>query len=308
VIEKSRFLLFYYLPKVKLIGGNNMKIPRINLWLYFLGFLVILGNLTLMSNADVPTITCYKDGVAIVVDGDLSDWDKMPKLNIIEIKPSTIGETNGNNWSVVDDNDLTGQAAVTWDDEYFYVMATVKDDVHDVASPNEEQWWERDGVSYFFNLSNDKSGSAWEDGDNSFTFNADPSYPAGYAVWWRKGLNSGKEEIATTDVITQVALTGTDGDYIIEGAIPMGEKGLGGNNNFFMPPYEGKTIGFSVLILDADGAGTGEGWGQIMSTGDGDNQATWGNLLFSGTVTSVNLSGKLPVTWSNIKSGNKLKR
>ena len=95
-------------------------------------------------------------------------------------------------------------------------------------------------------------------------------------------------------------LTGTNGDYTIEGAIPMGETGLGGNNNFFVSP-EGKTIGFSVLILDADDAGTGGAWGQIMSTGDGDNQATWGNLIFSGTVTAVNLSDKLPTTWGSIK-------
>lgn len=277
-----------------------MKNSKKRLWLYALGFAVILGSLTSMSNADVPTITCYKDGTAVVVDGDLSEWDNMPQLNVIEIKPSTIDATNGKNWSVVDDNDVTGQAAVAWDDKYFYVMAKVKDDVHDVANTNGETWWERDGVSYFFNLSNDKNGSAWEDGDNSFTFDADPNYPA-YAVWWRKGRNSGKEEIVTADVITKVVLTGTNGDYIIEGAIPMGEKGLGGNNNFFVPPYEGKTIGFSVLILDADGAGTGAGWGQIMSTGDGDNQATWGNLIFSGTVTAVDLSDKLPMTWGSIK-------
>lgn len=253
-----------------------------------------------MSNADVPTITCYKDGAAVVVDGDLSEWDNMPQLNVIEIKPSTIGATNGNNWSVVDDNDVTGQAAVAWDDKYFYVMAKVKDDAHDVANTNGETWWERDGVSYFFNLSNDKNGSNWEDGDNSFTFDADPNYPA-YAVWWRKGRNSGKEEIVTADVITKVVLTGTKGDYIIEGAIPMGEKGLGGNNNFFVPPYEGKTIGFSVLILDADGAGTGAGWGQIMSAGNGDDQNTWGNLIFSGTVTAVNSADKLPMAWGSIK-------
>ncbi len=281
-----------------------MKTSKMQLWLCVLGFAVILGSLASMSNADVPTITCYKDGVAVVVDGDLSEWDSMPLLNIIEIKPSTIGETNGTNWSVVDDNDLTGQAAVAWDDEYLYVMATVKDDVHDVASTEGEQWWTRDGVSFFFNLSNDKDGAGWEDGDNSFTFNADPNYPAGYAVWWRKGLDGGKEEIVTTDVIIQVIFTGTDGDYIIEGAIPMGEAGLGGNNDFFVPPYEDTTIGFSVLILDADDAGTGGAWGQIMSTGDGDNQANWGNLIFSETVTvtAVNLADKLPATWGHIKS------
>jgi hypothetical protein len=278
-----------------------MKTSGISLWLCFLGFAVILGSLTSISNADVPTIICHKDGTAVTVDGDLSEWYDMPHLDIIEIKPSTIGETNGKNWSVVDDNDVNGEAAVAWDDEYFYVMAKVNDDVHDVASANAESWWERDGVSYFFNLSNDKSGSDWEDGDNSFTFDADPSYPADYAVWWRKGRDSGKEEIVTTDVVTTVVLTGTNGDYIIEGAIPMGTNGLGGNNDFFVPPYEGQTIGFSVLILDADGAGTGAGWGQIMSTGDGDNQATWGNLAFSGP-TSVNLSGKLPITWSDVKS------
>ncbi len=278
-----------------------MKASKVKLLLCVLGFAVILGGSTSMLNADVPTITCYKDGAAVVVDGDLGEWDSMPQLNIIEIKPSTIDATGGNNWSVVDDNDVSGQAAVAWDDEYFYVMATVQDDVHDVASPNEGSWWERDGVSYFFNLSNDKSGADWEDGDNSFTFDADPDYPAGYAVWWRKGLDGGKEEIVTTDVITIVVLTGANGDYIIEGAIPMGETGLGGNNNFFVSPYEGKTIGFSVLILDADGAGTGDGWGQIMSAGDGDNQATWGNLIFSGTVTAVSLSDKLPMTWGSIK-------
>ena len=38
-----------------------MKTSKTRLWLYVLGFAVILGSLTSMSNADVPTITCYKD-------------------------------------------------------------------------------------------------------------------------------------------------------------------------------------------------------------------------------------------------------
>ena len=96
-----------------------MKTSKVTPWLCVLGFALILGSLTSMSNADVPTITCYKDGAVVVVDGDISEWDSMPLLEIIEIKPSTIGETNGNNWDVIDDNDLTAQAAVTWDDEYF---------------------------------------------------------------------------------------------------------------------------------------------------------------------------------------------
>ena len=280
-----------------------MKTSKIKPWLCVLGFALILGSLTAMSNADVPTTTCYKDGAIVVVDGDLSEWDSMLLLEIIEIKPSTIDATNGNNWSVVDDNDLTGRVAMTWDDEYFYVMATVQDDVHDVASVNEGSWWERDGVSLFFNLNNDKSGADWQDGDNSFTFDADPDYPAGYAVWWRKGLDGGKEEIVNTDVITAVVLTGANGDYIIEGAIPMGETGLGGNNDFFVPPDADTPIGFSVLILDPDGAGTGDGWGQIMSTGNGDEQANWGNLILSPIITAaVNLAGKLPAAWGKIKS------
>lgn len=212
------------------------------------------------------------------VDGDLGEWDG---FRWIELDPGDSlaagrlgddgpGEGPGLAGTAAD---LSASLLLAWDDQWLYLAARVRDNVHDVDSGERDAWFCRDGVALFLDVPRDGDGPTWFVGDHAFVFTADPALPP-EGRWWRHGDQRGRQE-SLAPPQTQLAVKLEQGGYALEAAVPMAVLSL--FTPAFHPPFVGRTLGFMLLVTDADGGPRPFG-GQLAYGGENDNDAAWAQL------------------------------
>lgn len=161
--------------------------------------------------------------LTITVDGDLSDWQGVPKVLIPETAAQVRGSTA-----------VTFAAAA--DDEFLYFMANV-DDAKVITGQHGENYWNEDSVEFYINATGDLGLTSYRDGVAQITvppLNA--GKPLGEIVLG--GVNG-----ASADAQVQVALTDTG--YAVEMAVPLK------NNVWNIQREHGNVIGFQVHLNSA---------------------------------------------------------
>ena len=180
----------------------------------------------------------------LVVDGRMDEFwqtvDPYAVKNIVGIVP--------------DNENLSGEFRALWDDQYLYVLVTVRDDIKSVDSPKRRFW--DDGIGFFFDGNCDKSPTLTED-DYTFAFVRDAEEI--------KALKKGK----TTGIV--FAQLDTDTGYQLEIKFPWTLLGL--------TPKQAHRIGFELHVIDDDNGHWREGkliwWGKS----DEENPKRFGRLI-----------------------------
>ena len=214
------------------------------------------------------------------IDANLTDW---PNALWLEITPKPPGESRSFSRLRTDSNeplktaetaaDLSAAVALAWNDTAFYLAARVTDNVHDVIGGESHQWYLKDAVTLFLDIPADGDGPGWIEGDHAFSFVADPAYPDD-GMWWRRGENIGHLESPAPQG-TQMAVQLTPAGYTLEATIPM--AALTRITPSWQPPLASRTIGFALVITDADGGAAAFG-GQLFYGGSHDDDGTWSLL------------------------------
>jgi len=179
---------------------------------------------TMLAPAGTPGETYLAPfPVAITLDGDLSDWQGVPKVLIPETAAQVRGSTA-----------VTFAAAA--DDEYLYMMADVAD-AKIITGQHDENYWNEDSVEFYVNATGDLGLTSYRDGVAQITVPA---------------LNTGKplDEIVLGGVRSetadaQVQVVTTDTGYAVELAVPLK------NNVWNIQREHGNVIGFQVHLNSA---------------------------------------------------------
>jgi serine phosphatase RsbU (regulator of sigma subunit)/ligand-binding sensor domain-containing protein len=219
------------------------------------------------------------------IDGDISDWSQVEWIRLAQDAPNMPPEISpwsglGNDGATEPtgtagtDADLSGSFALRWNEEWIYLAAQITDNVHDVLGGDREQWFLRDGISLYLDVPLDGDGIDCIQGDHSFSFVADSTYPDS-GKWWRNGEIVG--EIAPPETKLAVELDET-GNYVLEAGIPM--SALMESTPQWRPPFGDRMVGFMVIVTDADGKGGNPFGGQLVYGGIDDNDANWAILRF----------------------------
>jgi hypothetical protein len=215
----------------------------------------------------------------LTVDGDLGEWNDAQWLELAPGEAWVVGRLGDDGPAegqgvAGTPADLSGRLALCWDEQWLYLAAQVRDNVHDVDSGDREWWFCRDGVALFLDVPRDGDGPTWFVGDHAFAFTADPALPP-EGRWWRHGDQRGRQE-GLAPPQTKLAVVLEDSGYTLEAAIPMAVLSL--FTPAFHPPFAGQTLAFMVLITDPDGGERPFG-GQLVYGGDNDNDASWSQLV-----------------------------
>lgn len=213
------------------------------------------------------------------IDGDLSEWERAEIVAFDELKD--VGE------GLPKEKDFTGQGRVAWNSQdptriYFAVEIT-DDELQDIHPPD-AKWWEDDSVEFMFDFAN---GMVRET-----------------LVQWTLGANGEDLSAAASKDNTEWVLINNGTEYIYEVAIdPTAPRG----NPQFANPGEGDkfkakhglTIGLSFHMNDCEGGGREHqiGW---MPGGAWDG-LSYGDLTFDDEILDVSPSGKIAITWGNLK-------
>ena len=227
------------------------------------------------------SVDAYKAIKPIVIDGVLDDWAEVKWIEVSE-GASFVSGNEFNSLSddgasepagtALTDADLSSKISLRWDEEYLYIAANVIDNVRDLnPTAHESVWYLRDAVTLFLDVPKDGDGAPWISGDHSFSFTADNEI----TNWWRHGDVTGHRELPMPNSVKSVVVQGSEGNYLLEAAIPM--EILNEFTPDWVGPFEGKEIGFLLLLTDMDGTNAPI-VAQLMYGGDGDHDGTWSTL------------------------------
>ena len=137
-------------------------------------------------------------GVTIELDGDLSDWENIPRVEV------TAG-------TAVGDGSTFYEFAAAADDTNFYYMVNVTDSNVIYGARTADEWWQTDSVEFYINATGDLETSAYDAGIAQFGILAENTQSDEPLVG---GSNSG-------DVPLQIAAVETETGYVIEVAAPL---------------------------------------------------------------------------------------
>ncbi len=122
-----------------------------------------LGQAVPAENGPKPP-ECFPAQRAIVVDGDLGDWDRRGPIKIAEPWQRNLIEGNALSRDWQGPEDASATIYLAYDSENLYVAGEVKDDsrLH-----NERVWWSGDCLELFLDLDRegDRDDPAWSDDD-----------------------------------------------------------------------------------------------------------------------------------------------
>ncbi|MCY4233320.1 MAG: hypothetical protein OXE59_06220 [Bacteroidetes bacterium] len=262
--------------------------------------LALQGYVAIGQDAPRPTETVKllvpKLAVAPEIDGDLAEWKDLAFTDgvwdIYRLR-HTFWYDDGRRNRLTDhgnephpEDDLQARYYVAWDSEYLYFGAEVKDNVNDVEAPGDEPfaWYLRDSICFFLEAPRDEAPEYWGQGDNAFCFVADASKPD-YAAWWRHGTASEQriEEPIPEEAVSYEFRFNPWGvsvaDYILEARVKLMPT-FGKSDPRWTPPQVGDVYGFEIVHCDPDGGPYG---GHFMIYGTGDDDATWGRMILTGT-------------------------
>lgn len=182
----------------------------------------------------------------------------------------------GSNWK--GENDLSSSLMVGWDDNYLYIAARVKDDVH-VQGATGERLFRGDSVEVLLdtNVSKDYhqdelSNDDYQLGLSPGTFSAGTeggTKPESY-LWYPRNK-------AGAYVQVKVAATKTDNGYRIEAKIPWSLYGI-------KNPDIGWHFGFVFSVSDNDKTGANEQQSMVSTSSKRSlaDPTTWGDLELRG--------------------------
>jgi len=193
--------------------------------------------------------------LAITLDGELSDWQGVPKVTI-----------------PVGSDPSTGSPALTFagaaDGENLYFMADVIDN-NIISGQHEQNYWNEDSVEFYVNATGNLGLTQYEDGVAQVTIPA-----------LNIDLSSEEAVIAGVrgdTVGAKIAAVKTDTGYAVELALPLK------NDVWEIIPSHGETLGFQVHLNGASEADrdTKLIW-SIFDTADQSylNPSVFGKLIF----------------------------
>ncbi|MCA9945851.1 MAG: glycoside hydrolase family 3 C-terminal domain-containing protein [Anaerolineales bacterium] len=193
--------------------------------------------------------------VAIVLDGDLSDWAGVPQVTMPELSAAVQGATT-----------ITFAAAA--DGDTLYLMADVAD-TNVVSGEHGTDYWNEDSVEFYLNASGDLGLTSYKDGVAQITV---PPLNAGRAP---EEVVLGGVQVDMAEAQVQVALTETG--YVVETAVPLK------NRAWNIQREHGNVIGFQVHLNSAsEGDRNRKVIWSIFDMGDTSyqNPSVFGQLLF----------------------------
>ena len=161
--------------------------------------------------------------LAITLDGDLSEWEHVPKVTIPESALEMTGATS-----------ITFAAAA--DDEFLYLMGDVTD-AKIVTGEHGDQYWNEDSVEFYINGTGDLNLTAYEDGVVQITI---PPLNAGLPM---DDVVIGGVSGEMADA--QVVVVETEKGYAVETAVPLK------NRIWNIQREHGNVIGFQVHLNGA---------------------------------------------------------
>jgi hypothetical protein len=127
--------------------------------------------LQLIGQTRKDTINCFVTTDIITIDGRANEsaWDKAVWYNIENV------------WipygQVMDTNDFRGRYKTIWDNNFFYILAEIRDDsLSDDHTNPLESWWDDDCLEIF--IDEDYSGGNHEKNNNAFAYHVSLTYDA----------------------------------------------------------------------------------------------------------------------------------
>ena len=248
----------------------------------------------------------------ILREGSEYGWRDV-ELQRGEISANQLNQSEGEDAAeALTDADIFGIFWTGWDDEAFYYIVEVADNIRDVENSSATAWWERDSISLYLDLLNEDTG-----GDitgeyvnlNIINFTAAPQNSSETTVTLTRTVQASRTFEQEQDLIEGLEYGfidrgdayGGEADYSQEGKIPWETMIRGGN----LPaaPEVGSEMGYAWIILDPDGD---EAYGgQILCEGWASEAANYATLLFTdnhvgpqeGTATAVEVD-----SWARIKA------
>ena len=206
--------------------------------------------------------------MAITLDGDLADWEGVPRVQLPE---------NAEGEGV--DTAVTFAAAA--DDDFFYFMADVTD-TNVISGQHGTNYWNEDSVEFYINATDNLELTSYKNGVAQITIpplNADPESEDDVV-----GGMMGDTANAQVEVIL------TDTGYVVETAVPLQ------NDVWDIQPGHGSVIGFQVHLNGASVQNRDLKliW-SILDTSDNSyqNPSVFGQLVFF-EVGQTDVVAKLP--------------
>ena len=210
------------------------------------------------------------------------------------------------------DADAGGNIWHAWDDDALYYVAEMRDNFRDVVGGAESApvaWWERDSISLYIDLQNEKTG-----GDitgeyhnlNIINFVAAPMNSSAVTRTLEITVQNARERTQEADQLEGFEYGfrdagdefGGDADYVIEGMFTWDAFIRGGN----LPatPVVGTEIGFSWIILDPDGDDSFGG--QLLCAGWASEAANFATFVMSDAPAGPGGTAVEQDSWARIKA------
>ncbi len=201
----------------------------------------------------------YKTSAPVVIDGQVDEiWNSVNRTEIEKlIRPSVSGP-----------EDLSGWFKTLWDNQYFYVLVVVTDDV---KTRDSQEIYEDDGVELYFDMGNNKSAS-YGSKDAQYTFRWNDAQVHG---------NPSGRSVSGIDFV----MTGNATGYIFEARLPW--------STLQTSPLVGQLHGFDVHINDDDNGGLRDGKLSWTSPNDDawENPSLFGTMVLQDEDTVTGLFG-----------------
>lgn len=212
------------------------------------------------------------------------------ELQNSEVGANRLNQSEGEDAAVArTDDDLSSFFWQAWDDDAFYYIAEVRDNVRDVVGgETATNWWERDSISLYLDLTNAKRPRTVEglESLNIVNFVAAPQRSSSSTVTWEYLAQSARVPTQDAELIEGLEYGfrdagdefGGEADYAIEAMISWDAL-----RRFDLPakPEAGTEIGFQLLLPDPDNDDAFGG--QLVCWGWANDQSNWSTWVFSDT-------------------------
>jgi len=207
--------------------------------------------------AGVPMFS-YKCYLPPLIDGNFAEWDKFEKFSSFE---PTIKKENYTTHA-----DITGTFSSCWDDDNFYFVIQVVDDVfNQMYTGNEINKGDSITIVFDTELEEDMQISFYNSDDYQIDFS-----PGNFSSIFAESYMSWPSGAPPRDV--NISSTKLANGYVLEASIPW-------YNFINYMPADGSVIGFTISILDTDNLDTTELVISSSSIFDINNASTLGALV-----------------------------
>ncbi|MBO9699538.1 MAG: T9SS type A sorting domain-containing protein [Sporocytophaga sp.] len=167
----------------------------------------------------------YRTATAPIIDGEVDNiWSEIGAKSISKVILPTVSSAA----------DLSGTFKVLWNDQYFYLLADITDDV---KISDSDPVYEDDGIELFFDIGNNKP-STYQNNDVQYTFK-----------WNSTAVSSNPEGRSITGI--NYSMKATTNGYVFEARIPW--------STLQASPLPGQLHGLDIHVNDDDNGGGRDG-------------------------------------------------